>query len=123
MSGRYLFVLASLLLGCWVALEFMQWQLKLGKYARSPQHLVMSRGDSVLVAGGKASLFYEDRRARRTRLVVRCKEVNETLRLRSGEISQEICGVRVALMRLGVNGEVEVEVRWGEGAGAEKRDD
>lgn len=114
MRGKW-FIALVILLGGWGALEFVLWQSELGDYAESPQRLEISQGATALVAGGRAGVVYESSRLRKDVLfLVRCQAEEERVRLRRGDVSPPICGVRVKLLDLLVGDRVAIEVHWGE---------
>lgn len=109
---KYLYALLVALFGVG-ALYFLMWQMRLGDYAESPQRLLLTRTMNRIVAGGKAGLLYEGTYQRtKARILVRCRNTAELLRLREDEESDEVCGVRVRLERLRSETEVTVVVRW-----------
>ena len=113
MTHRWLPVLL-ILLGGWGLLEALSYQTGLGDYAKSPQRLQLKQGLTAIVAGGSAGLvFMEDRFRKKAQLLIRCEEGRRTISLRRGQVSEEICGVRVELLDILPEGKVNVEVRWG----------
>ena len=109
---KYLYALALGLLGIG-ALYFLMWSMRLGDYAQSPQQFLLSRTMNRIVAGGKAGLLYEGKyQTHKARILVRCRETAELLRLREGEESDEVCGVHVLVEDLRSETEAFVRVRW-----------
>ena len=113
MTHRWLPVLL-ILLGGWGLLEALSYQTGLGDYAKSPQRLQLKQGLTAIVAGGSAGVvFMEDRFRKKAQLLIRCQEGRRTISLRRGQVSEEICGIRVELLDILPEGKVNVEVRWG----------
>ena len=114
MNTRWVVVVVIVVVG-WGLLEVMLHQLKIGEYARSPQHFELFEGTTTLVAGGKASLsFVEAPFLRSARFWVKCKDTHEKLQLRPGQQSDVICGVRFLFERFVPGGKVAVTVTWGD---------
>ncbi|MCG8459254.1 MAG: hypothetical protein MI919_23510 [Holophagales bacterium] len=112
MRGKWWIALGIGLLG-WGLLELMLWQSELGDYARSPQSLRLSAGTVALVAGGRAGVLFEGSPyLRAAHLRIRCKGVDEAIRLRKGETSDELCGIRARLLELLPNDQASLEVTW-----------
>ena len=113
MTHRWLPVLL-ILRGGWGLLEALSYQTGLGDYAKSPQRLQLKQGLTAIVAGGSAGVvFMEDRFRKKAQLLIRCQEGRRTISLRRGQVSEEICGIRVELLDILPEGKVNVEVRWG----------
>lgn len=109
-----------ILIGGWILLEVMARQAGLGDYAQSPQRVQLRQGLTSLVGGGRAGLvFVEERFRKKAQVMVRCEAGRRVVNLRPGEVSDEICGVRVELLAILSDGLVNVEVRWGDDASAE----
>ncbi|MEO1085702.1 MAG: hypothetical protein AAFY88_15790 [Acidobacteriota bacterium] len=109
-----------ILLGGWILLEVMTWQAGLGDYAKSPQRVQLRQGLTSLVGGGRAGLvFIEERFRKKAQIMVRCQDGRHAVNLRPGQVSDEICGVRVELLAILSDGLVNVEVRWGDDASVE----
>ncbi|MEM6793256.1 MAG: hypothetical protein AAF725_04710 [Acidobacteriota bacterium] len=103
-----------ILLGGYGLLEALTWQAGLGRYASSPQRLQISRGNTAIAAGGQAGiLLRQSERRRSAELLVRCEKQQRMVKLRPGRISEEICDVRVKLIDILPDEQVEVEIRWG----------
>ncbi|MEM1206603.1 MAG: hypothetical protein AAGN66_25435 [Acidobacteriota bacterium] len=114
MKGRYVLVLLVGLLG-WGALELMQWQAGLGRFAESPQRMEIRKGVTALVAGGQAGVVFLDSPfRRRAQMKVRCKDVDQSFDLGRGDVSEEICGIRVRLLEILPGDRVAIEATWGE---------
>ncbi|MEM9554337.1 MAG: hypothetical protein AAGC60_08770 [Acidobacteriota bacterium] len=112
MKGRWLVVFVLLGAG-WVALELMQYQVGLGRYAESPQRVSIRQGGTAIVGGGQAGVHYLGSPFRRSaNLEVRCKDVEERFRLRPGDVSTPVCGVEVEVLAIEVGDRLAVEVRW-----------
>ena len=88
-----------LLLGGLTALLALQWRLqkKLGVGAGSPQEVTVPLGSRMLVGGGRAGVEFESRRDDRAKLIVRCDRGTRWLALATGDVSDEVCGVRLEL--------------------------
>lgn len=99
MNLRLLIVTMLLLFAGLTALLALQWRLqrKLGIGDGSPQEVTVPLGARVLVGGGRAGVEFESRRDDRAKLIVRCGEATRWLALATGEVSGEVCGVRVRL--------------------------
>lgn len=116
MTRRWLPILL-ILLGGWGLLEALSYHSGLGEYAKSPQRLQLKQGLTAVVGGGRAGLvFMEDRFRKKAQLLIRCQQGRRTISLRRGQVSEEICGIRVELLDILPEGKVNVEVRWGPGA-------
>lgn len=115
MKGRILAIVV-LLVGGWLALELLQYQAGLGRYAESPQRVVIQRDGTAIVGGGQAGVKYlGDQFRRAANLQVRCKDVVERFVLRPGEETPETCGVVVELVEMQTGDRVAIEARWGVG--------
>ncbi len=99
MNIRLLVITMLLLLVGLTALLAAQWRLqkKLGLGAASPQEVTVPLGSRMLVGAGRAGVEFESRRDDRAKLIVRCGEVSRWLALGTGEMSDEVCGVRLRL--------------------------
>jgi hypothetical protein len=99
MNLRLLVVTMVLLLGGLIALLALQWRLqkKLGVGAASPQEVTVPLGSRMLVGGGRAGIEFESRRDDRAKLIVRCAASTRWLALATGDVSEEVCGVRLKL--------------------------
>ncbi len=99
MNLRLVVVTMVLVFGGLTALLALQWRLqkKLGLGAGSPQQVTVPLGSRMLVGGGRAGVEFESRRDDRAKLIVRCGESTRWLALATGEVSEEVCGVRLQL--------------------------
>ena len=79
------------------ALVFLQWKLDLGRFAESPQRLVLQHGGRAIVGGGQASLDFAAVDGAAGEFVLRCSQVDQRFRLEPSEVAAEVCGVRVGL--------------------------
>ena len=57
---KYLYALALGALGI-AALYFLMWSMRLGDYAESPQHFLLTTSLNRVAAGGKAGLLFQGR--------------------------------------------------------------
>lgn len=97
MNVRLLVVIMILLFGGLTALLVLQYRLQKKLGTGSPQEVTVPLGTRLLVAGGRAGIEFESRRSDRAKLIVRCGEVTRWLALGTGDLSDEICGVRLQL--------------------------
>ena len=109
---KYLYAALLALAGIGL-LYFMLWQMRLGDFAQSPQRVLVTRSINRLVGGGRAGLLYDGSfRGDYAKILVRCKDTLEPIKLRQGEESELICGVYVRLEEKHGEREVIVQVRW-----------
>ena len=112
MRSKWL-IMAAILFGGWALLEFMLWSSDLGEYAKSPQHLKLQQGTTAIVAGGRAGVVFQGSpHRRRAEILIRCKNVEQEIRLRRDELSEEVCGIQIRFLDLEVNGRAVVIVSW-----------
>jgi hypothetical protein len=99
-------------------LQYLQWQLKLGDYAQSPQRLALERHERKVVAGGRAGVELLETRYGKTKVMLRClekgKAIQRELSLAKGETVEGNCDIELRLLE--VEGEdgvrAEFEVSW-----------
>ncbi len=128
MNVRLLAVTMVLLLGGLCALMALQWRMhkKLGMGDESPQQVTVPLGTRMMVGGGRAAVELESRRDDRAKLVVRCGEAARWLALATGEVSDEVCGVRIRLNSFSsatgtlATSRAHLEVSWESGKHAEE---
>jgi len=102
----------------WGALSFLQWKMKLGDYAKSPQHRTMTRYERKVVGGGRAGVEYLGRENGQMRFLVHClvgtQTVSHPLLLPRGERSEEVCSVYLEVTEAKGSDafSIEVEISW-----------
>jgi hypothetical protein len=86
----------------WGTLSLLQWKLKLGDYAKSPQELSMTRYERKVVAGGRAGVEYLGLENAKLRFQLHCLENAQTahhpLLIPRGERSEKVCGVYLEVL-------------------------
>lgn len=114
-------VIGILVLGVlgWLGLVAIEWQFGLGRFATSPQKLVLAPGSRAIVGGGRAVLGFVSRKDRTSVIEVRCAAEVRRFELAEGSGSEEACGVVVRwYAALDVfparSGSVRFEVTWEE---------
>lgn len=95
MGNRILALILALGLFGWLGLMVMQWQFGVGRFATSPQKLLLQPGRRVIVGGGRAVLGLMANRSKEVTIELRCADAETRLDLERGDQSEEICGVRV----------------------------
>lgn len=80
------------------ALVVLQWKLDLGRFADSPQLLEVPWGARAIVGGGRAGLDFDQLEGETATFRLRCAATERRLRLTPGEVSEELCGVRIRLL-------------------------
>lgn len=95
-------LMIACLAGCALAIGaplFLASQLQLGGYAKSPQIVELNMGQSALVAGGRAKLWFAaaDMGAQ---IEVSCKKGSSGFELKLEEECDEACGIRVTLLEI-----------------------
>lgn len=77
----------------------LAYQLKLGDFAKSPQEVKLSLGGSLVVAGGRAKIWFAQ--VDRTPMVeISCTKESAMIELAEDEPSREVCGVQVRSLDL-----------------------
>ncbi|MBI5706784.1 MAG: hypothetical protein HZC36_07310 [Armatimonadetes bacterium] len=96
----------------------LAYQLKLGDFAKSPQEVRLNLGGSLVVAGGRAKIWFAQVDPAPT-LEISCAKETATVELDEEEPSQEVCGVQVRKLdikevQLGVHRVLQghFEVTW-----------
>lgn len=95
MKIRLLIITLALGLGGWLLLLGIEWQLGLGRFARSPQVVELAPGRRIIVAGGRAVLGFARERYDRAEVEVRCAAEQKELSLLRQTPSEPVCGVRL----------------------------
>ena len=123
MNLRLLLVTILMLVAGLTALLALQWKLGMGGGVTSPQQVVVQLGHRKLIAGGRAGVEFDHRQGRRAELIVRCADVEQRVKLRLDQISDEICSVRIRLREFSsetgtlATSRAHLEVTWGENTG------
>lgn len=105
-------------LAAYLFLQYLQYQLKLGDYAESPEKIELHRQDRKVVAGGRAGIELLGTRYGKTRLMLRCLEdgqsVQREVSLKEGETLEGHCEVAIRLTKVhGADGvRAEFEISW-----------
>lgn len=96
----------------------LAYQLKLGDFAKSPQEVRLNLGGSLVVAGGRAKIWFAQVDLAPT-VEISCAKETATVELDEEEPSQEVCGVQVRKLdikevQLGVHRVLQghFEVTW-----------
>ena len=79
------------------ALLGVAWFNQFGSFAHSPQIVALPMGRAAFVGGGRATLAWVGVNMG-PELEVTCKQGTQTLELRPGDESEEVCGVRLRLL-------------------------
>lgn len=77
----------------------LAYQLKLGDFAKSPQEVQLNLGGSIMVAGGKAKIWFAQVDPAPT-VEISCAKETATVELDEDEPSHEACGVQVRKLDL-----------------------
>ncbi len=104
MSRRLLIIVAMLGLLGYGGLLLIQWQFGMGRFAKSPQQILLAAGGRVIGGGGRAVVGLAEVADDTARVEIRCADVEHEAELAREELSDEVCGVRVRW--LGTTGEV-----------------
>lgn len=116
MSLRLLIGVSVILFAGLLALLSLQWRL--GLVQKSPQTTSVSLGGRAFVGGGRAGVEFGDRRDDQAGLWVRCAGEERRVVLRPGELSDEVCAVRIRLLELSsdsgtlATSRAHLEVSW-----------
>lgn len=79
----------------WAGLKLIEWQFKIGDFAKSPQYVSLRPAGRIIVGGGRAVLGLKETRRDKAVVQIRCSDGEEEVRLEPGQPSEEICGIRV----------------------------
>lgn len=106
----------------WLGLLVIEWQFGLGRFAESPQEILLTPGRRSIVGGGRAVLGLVERRGKSVTVEVSCAGEKRRLELDERVSSGEICGVSLswsdaAAVAGSPFGSVTFEVSWTEEAG------
>lgn len=90
-------VVAILVLGLlgWLGLIAIEWQFGLGRFASSPQEIVLAPGSRAIVGGGRAVLGFVAQKRNTVVVEVKCAAETRRVELAEAAPSEEVCGVRV----------------------------
>ena len=119
MNVRFVLVALLFLFGGLSALQVLQWRFGVGDFITSPQQIVVPLAARMIVGGGRAGVEFGQLRDDRAQLIVRCRDDQQRLKLRVGEISDVICTVRIELVELSsvtgtlATSRAHLEVTWG----------
>jgi hypothetical protein len=108
----FCFLLPAMLI---FTLAFIAHNGQFGGFAKSPQTANLWLGGSVIVGGGKAKLWFREVDLGPS-IEVGCPTQTRVLQLSDDEPSEEVCGVRLQLIKLDVEGprspHAEIRVTW-----------
>ena len=119
MSSRTLAIVVGFGLLGLLALVGMQWSMRLGSFAVSPQQLILPLKARRIVGGGRARVGFRAYHDGVATLEADCAAEKQVLELTSHQLSEPVCGVR--LRWLGVTApqqvpgpelELALEVGW-----------
>ncbi len=99
MNARtWLFILGIFAMGVGMPV-LVAYNLRLGEFAKSPQTVELMLGSSILVAGGRAKIWFAQVDMGPT-IEINCRKETRMVELQHGEPTDEICGVRVELIEV-----------------------
>ena len=80
-----------------IALDLLQRRMELGRFAESPQILMLARSQRMIAGGGRAIVGTLGFNEEQITLEVQCKDTFETLDLKRREPPREVpgCGIRI----------------------------
>lgn len=117
MEKRLVVVLLLLGLAGWLGLVAIQWQFGLGRFAKSPQEVVLRPGGRAIVGGGRAVLGFVAESGAKVTIEVRCAAETARVDLDRDTFSEPLCGLRVRrlvepFLRPIHSGSARFEVTW-----------
>ncbi len=119
MEKRLVAVIVLLGVAGWLGLLAIQWQFGLGRFAASPQEVVLRPGGRAIVGGGRAIVGLVSESGREVTIEVRCAAETARVDLGRDAVSERLCGVRVRrlvrpLLRPDPPGSARLEITWNE---------